>query len=780
MDNQEGVRPDPLTNPDAADQPLESTPDENLSVGQWLAKNGPMLIMLAAFIAAIQFFFKLSADSWWSIAKAALGLGLVIFIHELGHFLVAKWCDVHVQTFSIGFGPALPGCSFQWGETRYKLAVFPLGGYVQMVGQVDMHEESDGSEDDPRSYRNKPVWQRMAIISAGVTMNVILAIICFIIVFRGPGKDRKPAIVSGVESGSPAYVDGLPTGAVITKIGDVEHPYFEDLMTVVMATQDGQQLPLTYRMGAWEKGKWVWGSPTTIEIEPQVNSAGGRPMIGIAPPPRLQFQAKRFSPTKTEPAWHHTAASDASPSFDFGDKIVATTDPDQGPGYDYSKMADLPPDPRDPGNGFCDYFEFSRRMQLLAGKEIVLRVQRGGEGTQQMVDVRVPPAFHFTIGARMQMGQITAVRHGSPGQKAGVQPRDKSRSLNGDIIERVELPEPDGKVTILDKDKNLDPARLPFEVRQWAKRWTDHAKSQGKAVDPARMVVTLSVLRHSADRGPQDTHKTLQLTWDPSWRFDREDARYPDSPLPIPELGIAYQIKTTIVDTSAGNPLQPGDVIKAIRLKYYNGKEEGVEKTTEDKWVDLLPDQWAWIPLNINSMIQEVAVKVERNKEIKEFTLPAREDKSWPASDRGFILSEDLRRQKADSMLGAVELGVKDTKNTVMQVFQNLRGIFTGRISPKNLGGPIMIANIAFHIAGVDFWEFVFFIGLISVNLAVINFLPIPVLDGGHMVFLLYEKIRGKPASEQVRVGATYAGLLVLACVMVFVLYLDISRLFHH
>ena len=115
----------------------------------------------------------------------------------------------------------------------------------------------------------------------------------------------------------------------------------------------------------------------------------------------------------------------------------------------------------------------------------------------------------------------------------------------------------------------------------------------------------------------------------------------------------------------------------------------------------------------------------------------------------------------------------------MIQIFQNLRGFATGRISIKNLGGPVTIARFAFQFAGVDFWEFVFFLGLISVNLAVLNFLPIPVLDGGHMVFLVYEWIRGKPASEPVRVGATYAGLLLLACVMVFVFYLDIGRLFH-
>jgi regulator of sigma E protease len=89
----------------------------------------------------------------------------------------------------------------------------------------------------------------------------------------------------------------------------------------------------------------------------------------------------------------------------------------------------------------------------------------------------------------------------------------------------------------------------------------------------------------------------------------------------------------------------------------------------------------------------------------------------------------------------------------------------------------VTIARVAYKIAGMDFWEFVFFLGLISVNLAVINFLPIPVLDGGHMVFLVYEKLRGKPASEGVRIGATYAGLALILCLMVFVLWLDFSRL---
>jgi regulator of sigma E protease len=229
------------------------------------------------------------------------------------------------------------------------------------------------------------------------------------------------------------------------------------------------------------------------------------------------------------------------------------------------------------------------------------------------------------------------------------------------------------------------------------------------------------------------------------------------------------------------NPLQAGDLIKEVKLSYYRPEASGKEKKTEGSWVEIEPQQAAWFLQGYQSpgTVKQLAIKVERNKEVKEFTVTAQEDRDWPLTERGLFLGQDIRVQRADSFVGAVVLGLQDTRNNMWQVFQNLRGIFTGRISVKNLGGPVTIARIAFHFAGENFWEFVFFLGLISVNLAVINFLPIPVLDGGHMVFLLYEKLRGKPASETVRVGATYAGLLVLACVMVFVLYLDFTRWFH-
>ena len=108
------------------------------------------------------------------VFKVVFGLGLVIFLHELGHFAAAKWCGVYVKTFSIGFGKPIPGMKFQKGETLYMVGWIPLGGYVEMMGESDTEDPEEAAR-DPRSLKNKSVGQRMLIVSAGVIMNIILA-----------------------------------------------------------------------------------------------------------------------------------------------------------------------------------------------------------------------------------------------------------------------------------------------------------------------------------------------------------------------------------------------------------------------------------------------------------------------------------------------------------------------------------------------------------------------------------------------------------------------------
>ena len=101
-----------------------------------------------------------------------------------------------------------------------------------------------------------------------------------------------------------------------------------------------------------------------------------------------------------------------------------------------------------------------------------------------------------------------------------------------------------------------------------------------------------------------------------------------------------------------------------------------------------------------------------------------------------------------------------------------------GRISVKTLSGPLTIATVSYRIAGEDFWQFLLFLGMISVNLAVVNFLPIPVLDGGHAVFLILEKILGRPVPERIFAFAMYTGLFLILSLMVFVIVLDVRRIF--
>src|SRR5262245_53868178 len=183
------------------------------------------------------------------ILKVAIGLGAVIFVHELGHFLVAKACGVKCEKFMVGFDIGGYKVSWRRGETVYGIGILPLGGYVKMLGQDDdpahIKEQMQKSQVDVdsanakpikgpdgetyyvdrRSYLAKSVPQRMAIISAGVIMNVIFAFI-FAVIAYGIGVPYQPAQVSEVVPGSPAFRADIRPGDEIIKLGDRVDPTF--------------------------------------------------------------------------------------------------------------------------------------------------------------------------------------------------------------------------------------------------------------------------------------------------------------------------------------------------------------------------------------------------------------------------------------------------------------------------------------------------------------------------------------------------------------------------
>jgi regulator of sigma E protease len=251
------------------------------------------------------------------------------------------------------------------------------------------------------------------------------------------------------------------------------------------------------------------------------------------------------------------------------------------------------------------------------------------------------------------------------------------------------------------------------------------------------------------------------------------------SPMPIAGLGLAYRIDNVVeaVDTDIQKgDFKRGDLIKGVR---FNEPQEEFGKFAPGRWDKLDPDSWAMVFSALQHVTSKnLSLRIERDNKDIEVDVAATEDRTWPALDRGLLLSRDQRLHKADSLLGAIGMGFRDTEQSVMQIYLNLQAIFTGRVSVKSVGGPILIATTAYAIANEDIYRFLRFLGMISVNLAVINFLPIPILDGGHMVFLIYEKLRGAPASENIRAAATYAGLFLILALMAFVWWIDLSRWF--
>lgn len=187
-------------------------------------------------------------------------LGVVVFVHEAGHFLVARLCSVEVETFSIGFGPEIGGFYDRYG-TRWRVAWFPLGGYVKFKGDenavsapatTDMERLSE--EERRGNFHAKPIYQRAAIVTAGPVFNFILAIVILTLWFMFVGKPILEPRVATVEAGSAAAEAGFQPGDLITEIDGGKIVSFDEIQRIVMLnaetplsigiTRNGQQLHL--------------------------------------------------------------------------------------------------------------------------------------------------------------------------------------------------------------------------------------------------------------------------------------------------------------------------------------------------------------------------------------------------------------------------------------------------------------------------------------------------------------------------------------------------------
>ncbi|HEX8523860.1 MAG TPA: site-2 protease family protein [Tepidisphaeraceae bacterium] len=695
----------------------------------------------------------MSLSSLPSLLLLIFGFGFVIFWHELGHFLAAKWVGIKVEQFAVGFGQALfawrKGIGFRvgstqkeyeeklkayvrereglgqthefgeaaseadkmylasrkagFGETEYRLNWIPLGGYVKMLGQDDLNPNRQS--EDPRAYNKKSIGARMIVVSAGVIMNIILAAIGFMIVFM-IGFRVQPAVVGAVAPNSPAARATLAsTGAPAPlQVGD-RILYFDDKyqhdftkVTLNVALSGEGKVPMLVRR--------VDGREEHVFVTPESQEGRGRFLeIGVERPVELRG---------IEPADAEGLKEEVGPDSIWPKDMLLVQPEDTVTAINGEPVK------------VEEYYKLDRAIQNSNGGPVRLTVRRA-KGTVD--DVTLLPHFASPFGGESLSfaGMIprTTIELIMPKSPA------RGKLLVGDVVLQISYA------------NGADPLANPT-----AADLIDRLNKAGKN----DQTVEMKVLRDGREVVVTGLTPNVKVAED---RYGLHVAlSYDDRHAVV----AGVQDKTAAAAAGISN----GTQITAI-----NGQPV-------QSWFDvkrLIADAKSNAPL-----------KVTAQTPTGEKTFDLALNNETIASIGGYKLSHSLQLhdrvepRKAPNPLVAASWGATETRDFVLQFYLTLHRMFQGRVSYKNMMGPVGIFNAGRHFAikGND-W-LIWFLSMISANLAVVNFLPIPIVDGGLFLFLIIEKIQGRPLSPKTQSIAQVVGLAIIVGVFLLVTYNDVTH----
>ncbi|MCA9258926.1 MAG: site-2 protease family protein, partial [Planctomycetales bacterium] len=444
---------------------------------------------------------------------------------------------------------------------------------------------------------------------------------------------------------------------------------------------------------------------------------GGLARVSIYPPSSLEL-------AKQQPTFGGSAASKATTPFEGGDVVVAVD-----------------------GERVAEYPEFAAKLLDKSAQPVAVTVRRGDDE----VDVEVAPQPMRRVGLVVEFGTVFAVQENSPAASLDTPIRP------GDFIERFDDGSEDGE------GASWDPVTTPERLRRLA--------AEKKEVE-----LTIRRAASGADeRGVTET-VTAPLRVVP-WL---ESPMLGADAVSAPSLGIAYRIVNRVHAVEPGSPaeragLQSGDRLRSVEFVYPADAEDAPPAKVFELGEDSHND-WAGVLSSLQFRPLDVKLKItyERGEETHEAIVEPEASSEQFAADRGFAFLPMQRTRKAETFGEQVQRGWQETVSSLGMVYRFLSKLGT-QVPLTSLGGPITIVKQAGYSAIDGMGNFLAFLTMLSANLAVINFLPIPLLDGGHMAFLLYEGVRGKPASERLVVALHLIGFAFILSLMAFVLGLDFN-----
>jgi regulator of sigma E protease len=596
--------------------------------------------------------------------QVVLGIGLVIFVHESGHYLAARWCKVRVHVFSLGFGPRLFG--WKRGHTTYQVAAIPLGGYVRMAG-----DESMGSDGPPEPWElgAKSVPQRFLIYAGGVLMNVLFGIVVFPILVLAGIPSFQPT-VGEVQPGTPVWYAGLEPGSRVLEVNDREiYDITQVGPEIAYGGSDEVQLRVT-PPGSDEV--------RTLRLEPQYD-----PLMGIYSIGQITPALAEGYPLVVQPG---SAAEQAG--IVTGDRLLGVV----------GASTELAP---------------ARQLEqaVARGGSLEVRVTgASGERTCQLTPRELPGAGRALMGVLPLERKLKGLRESELALASGLEVGDTLLSLDGspihqsrDVLSGLLASREAYAWRVLRLGRELELESPPLSEREAVALYADLAfendmGSSAVYVYP-RSAAALAGLRSGDLIEKIDGQRVAEY----------EDVR-----------------------VAAGLAARQGRAIR-LELLRVDGASDGQR--------------------------QELSI------------LPA----PLGQLDYGLALERARYDFRVTNGVKAIALGVTSCVDMLRDVGRTLSGVLRQEVSEDNLGGIITIGVIAKHSADSGLVKFFWFLCMLSMNLAFLNVLPIPLLDGGHLFFLLVEGIKGSPVSERILSYSQLIGLVLIVSIFVFVIYNDLS-----